>query len=112
MATTYTEQSETRLYFDFARGNETASRYLSLPGIPEEDSEERTTIINNFQTFRTQVMPGSISGIGVIEDFVQPANWRDLTGSGGSGVDEEQWTTTDVQLEFYTVQKTRITGEE
>lgn len=112
MATTYTESNETRLYFDFARGTSTATRYIAIPGIPAEDSERRTTVINNFRTLRSQLIDSDDGTVGILENFVQPANWRDATGSSTPNPDEEVWTTTDVQLEFYVVQKTRYDGQE
>ena len=113
MAETYTESNETRLYFDFARGNETKTRYISLPGVPAEESERRTTVINNFRTFRTQLMYNDEPGTGILEDFVQPSDWRDATGSSAAGTDDgNPWITTNVQLEFYVVQKTRFDGQE
>lgn len=109
MAQTYTEQSETRLYFDFERDGETKSRYIALPGVPAENSERRTTVINNFNTFRTQLIDNGDGSVGILENFVQPADWRDSTGS--SGGTDNPWTTKDVQLEFYVVQKTRFDGQ-
>lgn len=109
MAQTYTETSETRLYFEFTRNGETKTRYIAIPGAPADDDERRTTIISNFNTFRTQLMHNEDAGIGILEDFVQPADWRDSTGSSESG-DGDPWTTTDVQMEFYVVQKTRFDG--
>lgn len=112
MAQTYTESNETRLYFDFARGNETKTRYISLPGVPEEGSARRTTVINNFNTFRTQLMDNGDATNGEIENFVQPTDWRDADGSSSIGDDDNPWTTTNVQLEFYVVQKTRYDGQQ
>lgn len=111
MAETYTESNETRLYFDFTRGNETKTRFISLPGVPAEDGERRTTVINNFRTFRTQLMNSDDGSTGLLENFVQPSDWRDATGSSAS-TDTEEWKTTDVQLEFYVVQKTRFDGNQ
>lgn len=111
MAQTYTESNETRLYFDFTRGNETKTRYISLPGVPAEDSPRRTTVINNFRTFRTQLMDdGDDQNSGFLENFVQPADWRDMTGS--SEGESTPWKTTNVEMEFYVVQKTRFDGQE
>lgn len=113
MAQTYTESNETRLYFDFARGGETKTRYIAIPGVPAEDSARRTTVINNFRTFRTQLMDdGDDSSLGsALENFVQPADWRDETGASAEA-ESTPWKTTDVQLEFYVVQKTRFDGNE
>lgn len=111
MAETYTESNETRLYFDFARNGDTKTRYIALPGVPAEDSERRTTVINNFRTLRAQLMHNEEAGVGILEDFVQPADWRDNTGSSEAG-DGDPWQTTDVQLEFYVVQKTRYDGNQ
>lgn len=111
MATTYTESNETRLYFSFARNGETKTRYIAIPGVPAEDSARRTTVLSNFRTFRSQLIDNDDGTIGVLENFVQPADWRDNTGSSASD-DGSAWTTTDVQLEFYTVQKTRYDGTE
>lgn len=111
MAETYTESNETRLYFDFARGNETKTRFISLPGVPAEDGERRTTVINNFKTFRTQLL--DVEGaLNPLQNFVQPSDWRDNTGSSEASDNPQEWATTDVQLEFYVVQKTRFDGQE
>lgn len=111
MAETYTESNETRLYFDFARGNETKTRFISLPGVPAEDGERRTTVISNFRTFRTQLL-NLESGQQPLTNFVQPSDWRDNTGSSEGSDNPQEWATTDVQLEFYVVQKTRFDGNE
>lgn len=111
MATTYTETNETRLYFTFARNGETKTRYIALPGVPDPEGERRTTVINNFNTFRTQVMDDGEATAGSIENFIQPADWRDASGSSDVTVDDQPWTTTNVELEFYVVQKTRFDGQ-
>lgn len=101
MAATFTETAETRLYFNFMRGDETASRYLSIPGMPIETT---STVLQNFYKFRTYVLAN-------MNQFVQPATWRDSTGSSSEDV-ETPWTTSDVQLEFYKVSRTRYDGED
>lgn len=97
-APTYTETNETRLIFQLSRDDETKDRTIALPGVPNP-STGYADMIAAFNTFAAKMTTTN-------NQFVQPASWRDDTGSTLS-TDEDPWTTTGLSIEFYTVQKTR-----
>lgn len=102
MATTepiYTETNETRLIFNLSRDDETKERTIAIPGVPDPNTGY-TDMLAAFSAFAATMTSQTKN------QFVQPANWRDNTGSTASTT-EDPWTTTGLSIEFYTVQKTR-----
>lgn len=97
---TYTETNETRLIFNLSRDDETKERTIAIPGVPDPNTGY-TDMLAAFDLFATSITSSSLRN-----QFVQPANWRDNTGSTASTT-EAPWTTTGMSIEFYTVQKTR-----
>lgn len=119
MSTTTTSE-ETRLIFNLQRDTATTSRTVALPGIPAV-GEDRTRVLTNFKTFQDLYMSWRTpvgGGSAVAADFFQPTTWRDAIGSGGvSGVQtsllpDNPWTTTGIELEFYTATKERFAPED
>ncbi len=118
---TYTENNETRLIFSLARDTATAERAVALPGVPGE-GEEATRVLEAFGEFRDAYLnsrePASGGSATLPADFFQPTSWRDAIGSlSGTLVspemrDDNPWTTTDVELEFYKVTRTRYGADD
>lgn len=103
MATTTATTHETRIYFTLQSASSVVTRYITLPGMPS--GTDYTTVTANFKKFRTFVLSE-------LNTFIQPSNWRDDTGSTDASDDQEPYTTTDVQLEFYSVEKVRYDGQD
>lgn len=113
---TYVETAETRVIFklqsELGAGTAFTDRTLTLPGQPSEETEARSAWLANCQKFRNFVLSHTLLGAtgSYTDEFVQPANWRDKSGSSVST--DSPYKTVDVEFELYTVQKQRFTAED
>lgn len=102
-----TNIAETRLIFTLVNGDTETTRTIALPGAPST-TEEYNQAVADWRTFRNYYIDPSHAGY---VDFVQPSNWRDATQST-SADPQTPYTTTEIELEFYTGQKTRYGAED
>lgn len=111
MAATQTTTAETRVIFTLARGDERTTRSVALPGKPTTQ-EEITRIVSAFGKFKQRYMNARIveGDQRAPYDYFQPTSWRDAAGS--SSTVDEPWTTTNMEMEFYTVERVRYDGED
>ncbi len=102
---TYAETNESRLVFHLVDEGGTArtTRTIALPQVPDSQSIEDA--LSAFETFATKYTAATASDNNI---FVQPANWRDDTGSTLGSV-EDPWTTESIDFEVYQTQKTTYT---
>lgn len=112
MATTYDNSAETRLIFKLERGEDRTTRTISIPGAIANESN-LSAVLTAWRSFRNSILNGSSTTkfANYLTQFVQPTQWRDITGSTLSTEDDPPWTTYDVEIEFYTVEKTRYSED-
>ncbi len=101
---TYAETNESRLVFHLVDEGGTArtTRTISLPQVPGSDQIEDA--LDAFETFAAKYTAQANDK----NIFVQPANWRDDTGSTLGDV-EDPYTTESIDFEVYQTQKTTYT---
>lgn len=107
--TTYTQTRETNAVFTLqserGTGSAITTRRLTLPTAPSNE-DEQATLLSKFGDFRTMVLKQ-------LPEFVQPASWRDSTGSD---IDEDQsaepYRTINIGLETVITDKTTWDGSE
>lgn len=106
MAQTVSESKETRIHFDLqsADGTATVDRYITVPG---QQMDVEGDWLTNFYAFREFILDNANG----LKQFVQPSTWRDSTGSGVDPEDaSDPYTTTDVRLELYSVNRIVVDG--
>lgn len=109
---TATNTNETRLIFKLrdADGN-AKERTIAIPG-KVATPENLSNVLVAYGKFRNHVLNSTITtGDYDLRQFVQPSNWRDETGSTTT-TDLAIYTTEDVEIEFYTVEKTRYGADD
>lgn len=108
MAMTYNETAETRFIFQLQSDNGTGTvfttRTITVPGQPPESAQ--TAFLAAVRTWRTGVLGSSALNV-----FVQPTTWRDNTGSSESAQPVTQYKTVGLEVELYTVQRTKWDDE-
>ena len=111
MAAVTTTTAETRVIFTLARGDDKTTRSVALPGKPTTQ-EEITRIVSAFGKFKERYMTSRLveGGGRAPIDYFQPTSWRDAAGS--SETTDEPWTTTNMEMDFYTVERVRYDGED
>lgn len=116
---TYVETAETKVIFKLQSENGTGTaftdRTLTLPGQPSTDTEARAAWLEKCKNFRLLATSNTFviseeHGL-KLNQIVQPANWRDQSGSSQSDT-AAPYKTIDVEFELYTVQKQRFTAED
>lgn len=107
MAMTYTETAETRFIFNLQSDNGTGTafttRTIAVPGQPPERAQ--TDFLAALRTWRTELLGNSLN------TFIQPSNWRDNTGSSESEPPVAPYKTVGLEVELYTVQRTKWDDE-
>jgi len=110
MAMTYTETAETRFIFQLQSDNGTGTtfttRSIAVPGQPPESAQ--TAFLAAVRTWRSEL----VSPEWWLCDFIQPTNWRDNTGSGASNPPVSPYKTVGLEVELYTVQRTKWADED
>lgn len=110
---TVTTTNETRLIFKLRDEDGNAKdRTIAIPGLVAT-SETQAAVLTAYGAFRTHILNATPSaGDFDYRQFVQTSNWRDETGSSQSSSDLATYTTEDVELEFYKVEKTRYGADD
>lgn len=109
MAMTYQETQETRFIFQLqsenGTGTELKERTITVPGQPTESTQ--AAFLAAVKVWRNELInSGTYS-----PTFIQPTNWRDNTGSSSSTT-EDPYRTVGLEVELYTVQKTKWADED
>lgn len=108
MAMTYGETKETRFIFQLQSGNgfgnEFKNRTLTVPGQPTESTQ--TAFLTAVRNWRADILGNS-----KLATFIQPSGWRDEDGSTSSAL-ENNYKTVGLEVELYTVQKTKWEDED
>ena len=112
MATISTTQ-ETRLIFKLRDEDGNAKeRTIAIPG-KIATSSTQDAVLSAYGDFRTHVLNASPGAADFdFRQFVQTSNWRDETGSSETATDLATYTTEDIELEFYKVDKTRYGADD
>ena len=107
MAMTYTETAETRFIFqlqsDDGTGTVFTTRTIAVPGQPTESTQ--TAFLNEVRLWRADMING------LLASFIQPTTWRDNTGSSESDPPVAPYKTVGLEVELYTVQRTKWDDE-
>lgn len=107
MAMTYNETAETRFIFQLQSDNGTGTvfttRTIAVPGQPPESAQ--TAFLAAVRNWRTELLDN------VMNTFVQPTTWRDNTGSSESDPPVSPYKTVGLEVELYTVQRTKWDDE-
>lgn len=109
---TQSNTQETRLIFKLrdADGN-TKERTIAIPGKVATPSTQ-AAVLTAYGAFREHILRETPEQDDFdFRQFVQPSNWRDETGSNTT-TDLATYTTEDVEIEFYTVEKTRYGADD
>lgn len=113
MAMTYGETKETRIIFqlqsDNGTGQEFKTRTIAVPGQPTESTQ--TAFLAAVRAWRAEIVGGSHSTSAITGVFIQPSGWRDDTGST-STTDVPPYKTVGLEVELYTVQRTKWEDED
>ena len=114
MALTTNTTDETRFIFVLQNEDgEKTERTLATP-YALEGATPSSDFVTKFTAFRNSLLNNTTAMEQVLHKFIQPANWRDNTGSTGAAATDPPvppWETVDLQVEFYTVTKKRYTVE-
>lgn len=108
MAMTYTETAETRFIFQLQSDNGTGTNFttrsIAVPGQPPESAQ--TAFLAAVRTWRTELLATEWLSV-----FVQPTTWRDNTGSSESDPPVAPYKTVGLEVELYTIQRTKWDDE-
>lgn len=111
MAMTYSETNETRFIFQLQSENGTGTdfktRTLTVPGQPTESTQ--SAFLTAVRDWRSDLLTHSTAALTGV--FLQPTGWRDDTGSTESETDTPPYKTVGLEVELYTVQRTKWDDE-